>query len=98
MRFFKDKKFRELALDRAIRTVFQSLGSTIPVGLVITPSMINRLHWNIIEILIAWILTALVAGFTSLCTSIAKGIPEYNEDDELEEKETIDDSDDGKIE
>ena len=77
MKFFKDKKFRDAALDRAIRTVCQSLSSNIPVGLVITPVMIQKADWSIFYIIIAWLLTGFVAGLCSLLTSIYKGLPEY---------------------
>lgn len=77
MKFFKDKKFRDAALDRAIRTFCQSLSSNIPVGLVITPVMIQKADWSIFYIVIAWLLTGFVAGLCSLLTSIYKGLPEY---------------------
>jgi hypothetical protein len=94
MEFFRDKKFRDAALGRAIRTVCQSLGSNLPVGLVITPVMIQKADWSIFYLIIAWILTGLLAGLASLLTSISKGLPEYPDSDMSEDiYENISDND-----
>lgn len=86
MRFFKDKAFRDAALDRAIRTFCQSLGTSIPVGLVISPVMIQDADWTIYYIIVAWLLTGFLAGLASLLTSIATGLPEI--DNKESENET----------
>ena len=80
MEFFKNKEFRDAAIGRAIRTICQSLSSNIPVGLVITPVMIEKANWSILYIIIAWFLTGLMAGLASLLTSISKGLPEVKGD------------------
>lgn len=80
MEFFKNKEFRDAAIGRAVRTICQSLSSNIPVGLVITPVMIEKANWSVLYIVIAWLLTGLVAGFASLLTSISKGLPEVKGD------------------
>ena len=80
MEFFKNKEFRDAAIGRAIRTICQSLSSNIPVGLVITPVMIEKANWSILYIIIAWFLTGLAAGLVSLLTSISKGLPEVKGD------------------
>ncbi len=80
MEFFKNKEFRDAAIGRAIRTICQSLSSNIPVGLVITPVMIEKANWSILYVIIAWFLTGLMAGLVSLLTSIGKGLPEVKGD------------------
>jgi hypothetical protein len=88
MKFFTDKNFRDAAIDRAIRTFCQSLGSNLPVGIVITPVMIEKANWSILYIVIAWLLTGFLAGLASLLTSIGKGLPEINSFDDIEEEES----------
>lgn len=72
----RDKAWWDAAIDRAERTVAQSFLSTLPAGLIITPQMIKEADWSLAYIIIAWILTALLAGLTSLFTSYTKGIAE----------------------
>ncbi|MBQ9657138.1 MAG: hypothetical protein IJV31_00020 [Clostridia bacterium] len=71
-----DKKFWKAAITRAIRTVAQNLASTLPVGLVITSDMIQKADWNIVYIVLAWLVTGLLGGVASMLTSIATGLPE----------------------
>jgi hypothetical protein len=78
-----DKKTLKAAFNRAIRTFFQSLASSLPVGFIITPEMISKANWNYLMIVLAWIATALFAGVASLVTSFARGMPEIGvENDE----------------
>ena len=70
------KNFWKAAFIRALRTVAQNLASTLPVGLVITADMIEKANWKIIYVILAWFLTGLFGGITSLLTSIATGLPE----------------------
>lgn len=72
------KKWLEAALVRAIRTTAQTLASQIPVGLVITPVMIQNANWSILTIIIAWLVTGLLAGCASLLTALA-GLPEVKD-------------------
>lgn len=70
------KEFWKAALIRAFRTVCQELATTIPVGLVVTPVMIQQLDISVLYIVLAWLATALLGGVTSILTSIATGLPE----------------------
>lgn len=79
----KSKKFWKAAFIRAFRTVCQNLGSTLPVGCIITPVMVQEANWTVIYAVIAWLLTGLLGGVGSLLTSIYTGLPEV--DDESEE-------------
>lgn len=74
-----NKKFWKAALVRSIRTVAQTLASTLPIGLVITPDMIENANWNIVYVVLAWLSTGLLSGVASLCTSLATGLPEVKE-------------------
>lgn len=90
-----EKTFWESALIRAIKTVFQSLGSMIPVGFVITPTMIEALDWSVVYVILAWIGTGLLAGLCSILTSVATGLPEVNLKQAFnEEPDTEEDADD----
>ena len=71
-----DKKFWRAAFIRALRTVAQNLASTLPAGLVISSDMIKKADWNVLYIILGWLLTGLLGGVTSLLTSIATGLPE----------------------
>lgn len=70
------REFWKAALIRAIRTVCQDLGSTLPVGIIITPIMIQEADWTILYVIAAWLCTGLLGGVASLLMSIATGIPE----------------------
>ena len=70
-----NKIFWKAALIRAIKTVAQSLVSNIPVGIVITPVMIQEADWSIVYIILGWLATGIIAGVTSILTSLA-GLPE----------------------
>lgn len=74
------KKFWKAAFVRALRTVAQTLASTLPAGYVITPVMVEKANWKVLYIIIAWLLTGLLSGVTSLLTSISTGLPEVEED------------------
>ena len=76
-----NKDFWKAALIRAFRTVCQSLGSMLPVGLIITPVMVQEANWSVVYIIIAWLLTGLLAGLASLLTSLSTGLPEAPKDE-----------------
>ena len=61
---------------RGVRTFFQTLGTTIPVGTVVTPVMIQELGWNILLVIGAWLGTALLNGFAAFATGMVTGLPE----------------------
>ena len=71
-----DKKFWKAAFIRALRTVAQNLAATLPAGIVITSDMIQKANWNILYIVLGWLLTGILSGVASLLTSIATGLPE----------------------
>lgn len=74
-----NKSFWKASLIRAIRTIAQTLVSTLPVGLVITPEMIENANWNILFAILAWVSTGLLSGVASILTSLATGLPEVEE-------------------
>ena len=75
------QRWLKAALIRAIKTIAQALVSALPVGFVVTPVMIQNADWSIMYVIVAWLLTGLLAGVASLLTSLA-GIPEVKKDDE----------------
>ena len=75
------KKWWVAAGTRAIRTVAQTLGGTVPAGFVITPVMIQNANWSYLNVFLAWLATGLVSGFLSLLTSLA-GLPEVEDEEE----------------
>lgn len=74
----KNKKWWKAAAIRAVKTVCQTLVSTVPAGLVITPTMIQTLDISVLYVVLAWLGTGLLSGFLSLLTSLA-GLPEVEE-------------------
>lgn len=70
-----DKRWWKAAGIRAIKTVAQNLASMLPVGLVITPVMIQEADWTIVYVIVAWLATGMLSGVASLLTSLA-GLPE----------------------
>ena len=90
--------FWKATLIRALRTVCQTLASMLPVGAVITPSLLQSLYWSFLLVILAWIGTGLLSGVASMLTSIATGLPEveyehhlYMSADEPDDSEVIDD-------
>lgn len=75
----KCKQWWKAASVRAFKTTCQTLGSTLPVGFVITPVMVQNANWSIVYVGVAWLGTGLLAGVGSLLTSV-KGLPECSEE------------------
>lgn len=75
------KKWWRAAGIRALKTVCQNLASTLPVGFVVTPVMIQQLDWSAVYVVLAWLGTGLLSGVVSMLTSLA-GLPEVDDDDD----------------
>lgn len=76
----RSKKWWDAAIGRAERTVAQVLLSEIPVGIVVTPTMIQSADWKGIYVALAWIITAAIGGVVSILTSYSQGIPEVEDE------------------
>lgn len=76
----RSARWWDAAIERAERTVAQVLLSEIPVGIVVTPTMIQSADWKGIYVVLAWILTAAIGGVVSILTSYSKGIPEVEDE------------------
>ena len=63
---------------RAAKTLGQTLGGTIPAGLIITPVMIQNANWSYFYVIVAWLSTGVLAAIGSFLTSLA-GLPEVDE-------------------
>lgn len=87
------EKLIKASLIRALYTVCESLVSTLPAGFVITPVMIQSLDWSFLYVVLAWIGTAIFAGFCAFVRAIIAGLPEVekdimdNEDFDMEEED-----------
>lgn len=75
----RNKEWWDCAIDRAERTIAQSLVSTLPASFAVTPVMLKEADISILYVILAWLLTGFLAGGTSLLTSYFKGIPEVEE-------------------
>ena len=70
------KEFWRAAWTRALRTVAQVLGASLPVDIPITVTMVKGLDINVLWAILAWLGTGLLSGLASILTSIATGLPE----------------------
>lgn len=89
-----NKSFWEAALERAKRTVFQTLAGSFPAGIVITVKMLQEIDIRLLWTVLAWLATGLLSGVASLLTSLATGLPEA----QIEQKQPpdgIEDADGG---
>lgn len=73
------KKWWKAAGIRALKTVCQTLASTLPVGFVVTPVMVQNMDWSMVYVVLAWLGTGLLSGGVSFLTSLA-GLPEVHEE------------------
>ena len=71
-----NKQFWKAALNRALRTVAQTLVGSIPTGFIVTANMIKSLDINVLWAILAWLATGLLAGGISVLMSVATGLPE----------------------
>ena len=69
------KKWWKAAGIRALKTICQTLASTLPVGFVVTPVMIQQMDWSAVYVVLAWLGTGVLSGIASMLTSLA-GLPE----------------------
>lgn len=76
----RSKEWWDAAIDRAERTIAQSLVSILPASFAVTPVMLKEADISILYVILAWLLTGFLAGGTSLLTSYAKGIPEVDDE------------------
>lgn len=90
--------FIKASLIRGLRTVCQTLASMLPVGAVITPSLLQSMDWSFLYVILAWLGTGLLSGVASILTSVATGLPEveyeqhlYMSADEPEDAEVTED-------
>lgn len=90
-------RFIRACLIRALRTVCQALASMLPVGTVVTPSLLQSMDWSFLFVILAWLGTGALAGVAAFLTSIATGLPEvdletalYMNQDEPEDSEVQD--------
>ena len=74
-----NKKFWKAAGIRALKTVCQELVTTLPVGVVVTPVMIQTMDVSYVYVALAWLATGLLGGVASILTSIATGLPEVDQ-------------------
>lgn len=74
------KKFWRAALIRAIKTVCQTLVGMLPVGFMITPTMLQNADWNTLWVVSAWLLSGLFSGIASILTSVVAGLPEASDE------------------
>lgn len=91
------EKLIKASLIRALYTACESLISTLPAGFVVTPVMIQSLDWSFLYVVLAWIATALFAGFCAFVRAVVAGLPEVEKDimdDEDFEDEEGDEDDD----
>ena len=73
------KEFLKAAGIRALKTICQTLGSTLPVGFVVTPVMVQNADWTLVYVVLAWLGTGCLSGLASFLTSVAMGLPEVDE-------------------
>ncbi len=92
--------FIKASLIRCIRTICQTLASMLPVGTVITPSLLQSLDWSIFYVIMAWLVTGLLSGVASILTSVATGLPEVEYEQHIymsqEEPDDAEVEDDGE--
>ena len=81
----KDKEYWKAILMRAWHAVWETAAATLPTTIVITPAMIEHFDISILIAVLAWVLTALVAGVISIIKSLAVGVPEADYQQSLEQ-------------
>ncbi len=85
----KDKEYWKAILMRAWHAVWETAAATLPTTIVITPAMIEHFDISILVAVLAWVLTALVAGVFSIIKSLAAGVPEADYEQALKQLEEL---------
>ena len=77
-----NKDFWKAALIRAVRSFTQSLRSTLPAGIVVTPVMLQSFDTKgLIYTVVAYFATAFLHAFMSILDAVLTGLPEVPLDD-----------------
>lgn len=65
------------ALERAKRTAIEYICSSIPVGTVITPAMIQNFNFNVVKwVVLAWLATGIIQVAGAFFWALQTGVPE----------------------
>ena len=64
------------ALIRALWTAGETLVSTLPAGVVITPAMIQSLDWTFLYVILAWLGTGALSFVITFFKCLKTGLPE----------------------
>lgn len=64
------------ALIRALWTAGETLVSTLPAGVVITPAMIRSLDWTFLYVILAWLGTGALSFVITFFKCLKTGLPE----------------------
>ena len=87
----KMSELTKAALERAKRTAIEYICSSIPVGTVITPAMIQNFNFNVVKwVVLAWLATGIIQVAGAFFWALKTGVPEVQPAIEA----TIDDVDD----
>lgn len=82
------------ALIRALWTAGETLVSTLPAGVVITPAMIQSLDWTFLYVILAWLGTGALSFVITFFKCLKTGLPEVDmEEEDYDEEEFEDDED-----
>lgn len=73
-------EFWKALLMRSIHAVWETAVATLPAAIVVTPAMIAQFNWEtakgIFYAVVAWALSAILAGVLSAAKSMKVGMPE----------------------
>ena len=79
------------ALERAKRTAIEYICSSIPVGVVITPAMLQNFDFNTIKwIILAWLATGVIQVAEAFFAGLKTGLPEAQPAIEATEEDVSD--------
>ena len=71
------------ALIRALWTAGETLVSTLPAGIVITPAMIQSLDWTFLFVILAWLGTGALSFVITFFKCLKTGLPEVDYEQHL---------------